>query len=146
MQTGELLSDGPALAEGNVLVAEEAEDDGDARNDGSCDVGSQLTTRKQMLKQAHEKRHGSEAQQGAGSIHANAACPLRQVVPVGAEDEPFISQKCGRDGDDAGEEAGVHVAICAEAAGEEPVEESEKAVAEDGVESTDKEVAQNFRC
>ena len=121
-------------------MTEEAEDDGNARHDGSAEVGGPFGVGKDSLEEWDEDGHADEAHDHGCAVDANAANPLREVVAVGAEDEPLVAQERDSDADDAGEEDGVHVAV-ASRPGEQPVQEGEDAVTEDSVEAADEQVA-----
>ena len=70
-----------------------------------------------------------ESDRHAAAIDSNTTYPFDQVVSAGVEDEPLVSEESHRDGDEAGQEARIHISVAD--SGEKPVEEGKEAIAED---------------
>ena len=125
-------------------MAEEAEDDRDAGHDGSGDVRSPRGVCENPLKDRDEDRHAGETDEHGGAVDAEDANPLGEIVAMGTEDKPFISEEGDGDGNQAGKQCRIHVAIGAEVTCEEPIKYGEETVSKYGVEPANEEITENL--
>lgn len=76
-----------------MLMAEEADHDGDNSQQGAGNIGSLGFITEAVADNKYEERQQGHAQRHAAAINCYAPAPLAKVVTLGLKDEPLVAKK-----------------------------------------------------
>ena len=126
--------------ESHSLMAHEAEQNDDHRHNRSCNIWCLCGSLQIVSQNRDQKRHTCQSDEYTAAVDSKTANPFNQVIPTSTKDEPLVSKKGDADRNQASKKAREHVVVSAQPRSG-PVQESEKAITKNSIESSNKNVA-----
>ncbi len=121
-------------------MAKKTDGDGKHQDDGSSDIGRAAVVSGLAANEGDHEGKRSDGEDHTSCVDGKAAYPFLQIVSVSLKDEPFIAEKCERNPEQVGHEAGENVSVRKERR-QDQREQRVAAEAEDRVASADSQVS-----
>jgi hypothetical protein len=94
-----------------MLVSEKADEDGEACEHGSSEIWSLPLEVRIVADCIDEHGQDGESEEDVSAVNADATDPLAEIVALGFEDKPLVSEKRNGDVDEGREHGGKHVTL-----------------------------------
>ena len=92
-------------------MPEKTHDYRDAGEQGAGDVGGFFLVAEVAPNRDHHQGKERQPQRNTAAVHAQAAKPLPEIVPLRSEYKPLIAEKCDSDANQVGQEAPGQIAL-----------------------------------
>lgn len=94
-----------------MAMSKKAEHHGENKNDCAGDVWSAPLVTGLAADDVNDQRKRGHRENHAAGVHANAADPFFEIVPVCLEYKPFVSEECERDAQEIREQTGYDITV-----------------------------------